>query len=185
MLVGMHPHLDHVFSRLDRSRDSLRAAVELVAAPLRRERPGADRWSTAEVLEHLSIVERIITGRIAEALDAARVGGLADEAGTRSPLPDAIEARMADRGNKREAPEPSRPTGALDAGAAWDAVESGHARLRTLIADADGLALSLVTVAHPVFGSMTVYQWIELMAAHEARHTEQIREIARALAGSA
>jgi hypothetical protein len=28
---------------------------------------------------------------------------------------------------------------------------------------------------------MNVYQWVELMAAHEGRHTEQIKEIAAAL----
>jgi hypothetical protein len=180
----MHPHLEDVFSRLDRSRAALRAAVDSVAVPLRQQRPAPERWSAAEVLEHLSIVERIFTGRIADALDAARAGGLAGEAGGRTPLPDAVEARMADRANRRDAPEPSRPSGTLDVAAAWDAVERGHEQLRTLIADADGLALSLVTVAHPAFGTMTVYQWVELMAAHEARHTEQIKEIARTFAGS-
>ena len=37
---------------------------------------------------------------------------------------------------------------------------------------------------HPFFGAMTVYQFIELIAAHEGRHTEQITEIGRTLAGS-
>ena len=35
-------------------------------------------------------------------------------------------------------------------------------------------------VCEPFFGTMTVYQWVELMAAHEGRHTKQIREIAAA-----
>ena len=40
-------------------------------------------------------------------------------------------------------------------------------------------------LTHPFFGTMTLYQFVELMAAHEGRHTEQIKDIARALAGSA
>ena len=60
MLVGMHPHLHDVFSRLDQSRAALAAAVDTIAPPLRQQRPDADRWSAAEVLEHLSIVERIV-----------------------------------------------------------------------------------------------------------------------------
>jgi DinB family protein len=179
----MHPHLLDVFSRLDRSRAALGTAVESIAAPRRQERPGPDRWSAAEVLEHLSMVERIFTGRIADAIAAARAGGLVHETDGRLPLADTIEARMSDRVNKRSAPDVARPTGTLDAAEAWQAVESGHQKLRTLVADADGLALSGVTLEHPAFGTMSVYQFVELMAAHEARHAEQIKEIARALAG--
>lgn len=177
----MHPHLIDVFARLDATRAALGAAVDTIPATLRQQRPGPDQWSAAEVLEHLSMVEQIFTGRVADALDAARAGGLAAEAGDRLPLPDAVETRMADRVNKRSAPDAARPTGTLDAAAAWAAVESGHQRLRGLVESADGLALSQVTLTHPFFGTMTVYQFVELIAAHEGRHTEQIKEIARAL----
>ena len=180
----MHPHLLDVFSRLDRSRAALGAAVESIAPPLRQQRPDPDRWSAAEVLEHLSMVERIFTGRIADAVAAARAGGLAEETADRSPLADTIETRMADRVNRRNAPDVARPTGTLDAAAAWAAVEGGHQRLRALVGDADGLALGEVTIEHPFFGALSVYQFVELMAAHEARHTEQINEIGRTLAAT-
>jgi len=51
-------------------------------------------------------------------------------------------------------------------------VDSGDAR--------DGTFPCPKAKAHPFFGTLTIYQWIELMAAHEGRHTEQIREIAAA-----
>jgi hypothetical protein len=180
----MHPHLLDVFSRLDASRAALGAAVESIAAPLRQQRPGPERWSVAEVLEHLSIVERLFTGRVADAIDAARAGGLAGETADRLPLPDDIEARMANRANKRSSPEVALPTGTLDAAAAWKALESGHQRLRALVEEVDGLALSGVMLTHPFFGTLTVYQFVELMAAHEGRHTEQIKDIARSFAGA-
>jgi hypothetical protein len=62
------------------------------------------------------------------------------------------------------------------------AIEEGHRRLQVLAADADGLALGEVSFDHPFFGPMTVYQWVELMAAHEGRHTDQIKEIAAIVA---
>lgn len=185
MLGSMHPHLTAVFSRLDRSREALGAAVESIAVPLRQQRPGPEQWSAAEVLEHVSIVERIFSDRVAAAVADARAVGLARETGDRAPLPAAIETRMADRVNKRTATEAARPSGTLDAAAAWDVVETGHRRLRALAEDADGLALGQVTIEHPFFGRLTIYQFVELMAAHESRHTEQIREIGRALSGSA
>jgi len=148
---------------------------------MQRQRPAPERWSAAEVLEHLTLVERIFGGRIVNALDAAR-SGLSSEAHPRVPLPDAIEERMSDRVNKRQAPETAKPTGTVDVASGWAALESNHSALRGALAACDGLALSQVTLDHAFFGTMNVYQWVELMAAHEGRHTEQIREIATALA---
>jgi hypothetical protein len=177
----MHSHLEQVFSRLDAARAALRAAIDTVPESARTVKPAPDRWSAAEVVEHLSIVERIFGERIEQAIQA-RAAGLDREAAERVQLPDAIVARMADRVNKRQAVEAARPTGALSCDAAWAAFVQGHERVRAAVGAADGLALGEVTVDHPFFGTLTIYQWIELMAAHEARHTEQIKEIASALA---
>lgn len=176
----MHTHLTDVLARLDEARASLRGAIDTVPSPLQRQRPGPDRWSAAEVLEHLTLVEHVFSGRIVKAIDAARSSGLATEAHPRAALPDSVAQRMSDRLNKRQAPEPAQPTGTIDVATGWAALENGHATLRAALAGCDGLALSQVTLDHPFFGAMTVYQWVELMAAHEARHTEQIKEIAAA-----
>ena len=78
----MHPHALDVFSRLDTARAALRAAVDQVPPALRQQRPGPDRWSAAEVIEHISIVERMFGGRVTEAILAARgTGFLATRAG--------------------------------------------------------------------------------------------------------
>jgi hypothetical protein len=176
----MHTHLTDVLARLDEARASLRAAIDTVPSSLQRQRPGPDRWSAAEVLEHLTLVEQIFGGRIVKAIDAACSTGLGTEAHPRAALPDPVAQRMSDRVNKRQAPEPARPTGAIDVAAGWAALETVHATLRASLAGCDGLALSQVTLDHPFFGVMSVYQWVELMAAHEERHTEQIKEIAAA-----
>jgi hypothetical protein len=177
----VHPHLEHVFSRLDQSRGALRQAVDAVPPAARQTRPAPDRWSTAEVVEHLSMVERLFTDRIAHELQP-RIGDLVRENADRAKLPDTIEARMADRVNRRTAPDTAQPSGELACDDAWARLEEGHARLRTIVGAADGLALGQVMLEHRFFGTLTIYQWIELMAAHEGRHTEQIREIAHALA---
>jgi DinB superfamily len=177
----MHTHLTEVLSRLDSARATLRGAIDAIPPAMHRQRPAADRWSAAEVLEHLTLVENIFGGRIIKALDAAR-SGLSTEAHPRAPLPEAIEQRMGDRVNKRQAPEPAQPTGKVDVATGWTTLEGTHSNLRTALTGCDGLALSQVTLDHPFFGTMNVYQWVELMAAHEGRHTEQIREIGAALA---
>ena len=177
----MHTHLTDVLSRLDTARATLRGALDAIPPAMQRQRPDADRWSAAEVLEHLTLVEKIFGGRIVNALETARAG-LSPEAHPRAPLPEAVEQRMGDRVNKRQAPEPARPTGTVDVATGWATLEGNHSHLRAALAGCDGLALSQVTLDHPFFGTMNVYQWVELMAAHEGRHTEQIKEIAAAFA---
>ena len=76
------------------------------------------------------LVERLFGGRIVKAIDAARSTGLAAEAHGRTPLPDAVEQRMVDRVNKRQAPEPARADRAVDVPTGWAALESNHANLR-------------------------------------------------------
>lgn len=178
----MHPHLSQVFSRLDEARASLHSALDRIPASLRRQRPATDRWSAAEVIEHLTIVERAFTGRVVGAIEAARAAGLGTEAGPREPLPAAVTARMADRVNTRSAPEAFKPTGTIESRESWAQLEQGHRRLQVSVAAADGLALNTVTADHHAFGTLSVYQWIELMAAHETRHVGQLDDIAAALA---
>ena len=113
----MHTHLTEVLSRLDTARGALRGAIDAIPAAMHRQRPAPDRWSAAEVLEHLTLVERIFGGRIVNALGAAR-SGLSPEAQPRAPLPDP------------ETPAPVRflPT--------WDAVLLVHARRTGVLPDA-------------------------------------------------
>jgi hypothetical protein len=177
----MHPHLEQVFARLDRSRAALRTAIDSVPAETRTARPAPEQWSVAEVVEHLSIVERMFGDRLAKALNAA-AEALGPEQAARAPLPDPIEVRMADRINKRKAVDAAQPRGAVSCDEAWAAIGREHQRLREVVGRGDGLALGEVTSDHPFFGTLSVYQWIELIAAHESRHTEQIKEIAAALA---
>jgi hypothetical protein len=175
----MHPYTAAIFDRLSAARAGLRMAVEAVPPQARGHRPAPDRWSVNDVLEHLSLVETRFTQQIASAIDAARQEGLGPEqAPERASLSTDIETLVANRENRRQAPEPVRPQGQLDASTAWQRVEQSRAVLRDTIAAADGLALSTVTTAHPFFGSLTVYQFAELIAAHEGRHTKQVAEIA-------
>ena len=174
----MHAYLTEVFARLDAQRAALRAAVECVPPGRRSQRPAPDRWSVAEVLEHLSLVETRFTHWVAKAIDEAVETGLGPEHAERAPLSAEIEAVQRDRTRPRTAPPPVIPGGTLDDSAAWAALEGARETFRKVVTAADGLALSGVTFAHPAFGTMNVYQWVEFVALHEARHTAQITEIA-------
>jgi len=176
----MHSHLSDALAALDASRLALREAMASLPADLRTERPGPDRWSPVEIVEHLSLVETrfsaVVGGKIAEAR-----AGLDPESEPRTPLPEKIRSMLADRTGKRTAPEAAVPSGSLSESAAWAAAGKAREAFRDSLLSADGLALSGVIHDHPFFGPLNVYQWVELIAAHEMRHVEQVREAAAQL----
>jgi uncharacterized damage-inducible protein DinB len=174
----MHPHVAGVFKQLGDARAKLREAVDTVPMDLRSRRPGDDRWSVNEILEHLSLVEQRFAALIAMRIAEAREVGLGAEQDARDPFPPALRRMFDDRANRRSAPEAVHPTGGLDHAAAWAAVERSRALMRDTVQGADGLALSRVIHNHPVFGTLNVYQLVELVANHEVRHSKQIAGIA-------
>jgi hypothetical protein len=172
----MHSQLAEVFAALDASRAALRDAMARLPPPLQRARPAPERWSPLEVLEHLALTDGRFTRTLGVKITAAVAGGLATETGVREALPAAISTRVADRTAPRPAPQDLNPSGMLDERATWEFADAARAQLREAVLHGDNLALSTVVHEHAAFGALTVYQWVEFIAAHELRHVEQIRE---------
>jgi hypothetical protein len=177
----MHQHLIDVLATLDASRQALRESLEAIPHSVRTVRPAPDRWSPVDIVEHLALVEKrfstVVGGKISDALGA----GLEPEDQTREPLPERIRTLLGDRTGKRTAPEAAVPSGSMDERAAWEVAEHARAGFRAAVLSADGRALSRVIHEHPFFGPLNVYQWVELIAAHEMRHVAQVREAAAQL----
>jgi uncharacterized damage-inducible protein DinB len=181
----MHPRTEEVIKYLDAERSKLREAVELVPLALRDQSPGTDRWSVAQVLQHLAIIEKRIGRGMIKWIADARAGGLGPEIETSSILNSLPLQLIADRSQPRNAPEEVRPRGDIDAASAWTALEQTRAALRTAILAGDGLALSAVVQPHPVLGPINLYQWALFVGSHETRHTGQVIEIAEQLSADA
>jgi hypothetical protein len=181
----MHPRLEEVLNYLDTERSSLREAVDLVPPALRDESPGSDRWSVGQVLQHLVMIEKRIGRGMTKWVLDARDGGLGPETETSSVMNSLPLELIADRTERKSAPEQVRPRGDLDAASAWTALEQTRAALRAGVLAGDGLALGEVIQPHLVLGPINLYQWLLFVGGHEARHTAQVREIAAELnAGS-
>jgi len=166
-----------LFAYLSVRRSALREAVDLVPEALRSQPPEPGRWSVADVLEHLALVEGRFTTTLANRLAEARAEGLAEERETSGIVGTFDQAGVLDRTSKREAPEVVRPQG-LDWRSAWSRLEETRRSFLDVFLSADGLALADVAYVHPRLGSLNLYQWGVWMGAHEGRHTEQVREIA-------
>jgi uncharacterized damage-inducible protein DinB len=177
----MNPRLQEVLDYLDAERSALHEAIELVPTELRNQQPGPDRWSVAQVLQHLVIIEKRIGMGMTKWVADAKAAGVGPEGETSSVLNSLDLALIADRSRRRNAPDEVRPNGDLDAASAWTALEQTRAALRAGVLPGDGLALGEVIQPHPVLGPINLYQWLLFVGSHEVRHTGQVREIAAEL----
>lgn len=178
----MHPRTTELLDYLDTHRSALRAALDSLPPELLSRRPLPERWSVAEVLEHLGLVERRITGLLAARIAAAREEGLGPELETGSLLSTLDLSSVLDRGSSIAASEALLPREGLDADTAWRALEAARRELRAMLIANDGLALGEVVQTHGRLGVLNIYQWILFIGGHESRHTVQIQEIAATLA---
>jgi hypothetical protein len=173
----MSPRIAELLQHLEANRLALRATVDDVPPARRGRRPGPDRWSVAEVLEHLAIVEGRVTSRLTAALAAARASGIAADDNTSSVVDRSFLDRVADRTNRFKTSEAGEPKDGLSADAAWGHLEKTRAAFLELLQSGDGLALDGIAAPHPFFGTLSFYQWAVFLAAHDTRHAAQIREI--------
>ena len=181
----MHPRIEEVINYLDTERSALGKAVESVPPELRDKQPGADRWSVAQVLQHLMIIEKRIGLGMTKWVTDARTGGIGPETETASVMNSLPLELIIDRSQRRTSPEEVRPSGDIDAASAWAALEKSRETLRAAFLVGDGMALSQVIQPHPVLGPINLYQWMLFVGSHEIRHTAQVIEIAEQLsAGS-
>jgi len=178
----MHPRTEELLHHLDENRAALRAAVEAIPSSLRETRPAPDRWSVAEVLEHLSRVEEGLTRLLASKLAEAQMTGALEPERETGPVVDSIPRQLVlDRSRRVTAGERVLPRGQMNAVAGLAALDSSRAKLRDLIITYDGMSLGTVSHPHPVLGEINGYQWFAFIGAHEARHTAQIQEIGETL----
>ena len=173
-----NPRLAEVLDYLTAQRARLLDAVDRVPAGRREERPAAGRWSAAEVLDHLARVEVALAGRIEALAREGRAAGVPDEASTASVLGCMDGFPFLDRSKPLTARGPNVPAERVTMAEARRALTASRRTLETALEVADGLALERVKAPHPVGMELDGYQWAMFVGQHEARHAQQVIEIA-------
>jgi uncharacterized damage-inducible protein DinB len=165
-----------IVTTLEKSRQDLHSALEGIDEAEARLRPAEGRWSVLECLEHVATAERRFLGRLESAGQLESPIDPQREAG--------VLAMVTDRSPRRQAPEMVQPSGRFaslaEALADFDATranvirfaETRHAELRALGSQ------------HPLFGQVTGYELMLIIAGHACRHAAQIREARAAVAGA-
>jgi DinB superfamily len=138
-------------------------------------KPAPDRWSIAEVMEHLAAAEDILRTMTQEKVMTTPEIAPRDPAELKK-IDEGVLAQLPDRSHKIQAPEPLRPTNRF--GSPADAEKhflesraTTEAYLKTT-PDLRGHA-----VDSPMGVKLDGYEWILLIAGHSERHTKQMLEV--------
>jgi len=162
-----------IIEKLNAVRAGLESAAGVIPAELWGKQPRPGAWSAAEVMAHLTMVEGKITKGAARLVRSA-------------PLPVPfwkrlhIPAQLAEwRGFRAKTPLPLDRNLLADKEVTLARLAELRRGTLALLEEHRGRELSAYRWKHPFFGSLNYYSWFKMIAHHEARHTKQLREIAK------
>ena len=135
-------------------------------------KPAPERWSIAQVMEHIAAAEDFLRNLDAEQVMKAPAGEPGRDV---KKTDEAVLARVPDRTNKAQAPEPLQPSNRFGSPEASlkHFVES-RATTEEFLKNTSGLRDH---VMESPMGKLDGYEFILLVAAHSERHTKQILEV--------
>ena len=142
-------------------------------------KPAPDRWSIAEVVEHMALAQELVLGPIREQLAKAPAN---PNLNTKQ-VDAMVLSQFPDRTSKFKAPEMLQPTGRWTPAAALDRLLKDCASLAAYLESTPDLrqhameAAPLKAISKGAYDSMDGYEWILAAGAHIERHTKQILEV--------
>jgi hypothetical protein len=160
---------------LEATRDAFLQSIAGLSEKQWRFKPGPDRWSVAEVSEHIAVSESALFGMVRDKImtSPADPSKRAEVAGK----DEIVLQRVPDRSHKAQAPEFLKPTNRWatreETTKAFE--DSRKATMDYVRTTNDDLRDHFGP--HPLLGPLDAYQWILLISAHSERHTKQIEEV--------
>ncbi len=164
--------LDPTLTKLARAQAAFFRAADAVPPEHWNTQPHANEWSAGELVAHLVMVERAVVGG-ADRISQKIPKSIPFHKRFHIPI-WIVESRMI----RRKTPIP------LDQGLIGTKeemlAELRAARERTLafMEETKDRDLSAYCWEHGFLGMLNIYEWFEMIAAHEIRHTKQMKEIA-------
>ncbi len=172
--------IDQALNYFDRAAQAIVEATSGLSPAQWQFKPAPDRWSQAEILEHLVIVHDRLMGPVrAQLLQSPPPPADRD-----SRLVDAIILeKVPQRSLRAHAPEFVHPTGRMSPAEAIESLNRSYARLREFVQTTPDLrehAIDSPPLRFLTNGEHTLmdgFQMALLLAGHDLRHTAQLREV--------
>jgi len=158
---------------LEQTRDAVLAASKGLSEAQWNFKQAPDRWSVAEVTEHIAAAEDFIMDMVREKVMKAPARTEADDV---KAIDEMILQKIPDRSAKLQAPEPLRPNNRF--GSPKDSLKHfTESRAKTIKFLKETKDLRLHAADSPLGKKLDGYQWVLFVAAHSERHTKQLNEV--------
>jgi hypothetical protein len=169
--------LSPIVAKLNNTRTVFLRTADGISCEQWSAKPGSDEWSAAELVAHLVLVEHGIVDTASRVIE-------------KSPKPFPAWQRLhlplwlAEVRILRL----KSPTAMVPTSSSLGAKESMLNKLQQtreaslhFLDDTKARQLDAYCWKHPFLGRLNFYEWFEMIAAHELRHTRQLRQIASRL----
>jgi hypothetical protein len=166
---------DHALQYLESTKKGVLEATKGLSEAQWNFKPAPERWSVAEVMEHLAAAEDLLRGMTQEQVMKTPAIPARDPAELKK-IDESVIAMVPDRSHKADAPEPLRPTNRFGspAEAQKHFLESRATTEEYLKSTPD---LRAHAVDSPMGMKLDGYEWVLLIAGHSERHTKQMLEV--------
>lgn len=160
---------------LEETRQKFLASLQDLSEAQWKFKPAPDRWSVAEVAEHIALSEDLILGLITGQI--MKSPAAPEKKAAVKGKEEMLRKMLPNRSQKAQAPEVLKPTNrwATQAELVKDFQASRDKTVKYVQTTQDDLRSHFGP--HPVFKDLDGYQWLFLLAGHSERHTEQIKEV--------
>jgi hypothetical protein len=164
---------DRAIQYLESTKQGVLDATQGLSAAQWNFKPAPDKWSVAEVTEHIAAAEDFIRGIVVEKVMVAPARPAGEDVAAIDMM---VMQSIPDRSHKAQAPEPLKPSNRFG---------SPEGSLKHFV-DARATTEDFLTktpnlrnhaVDSPLNKKLDGYQWILYIAAHSERHTKQILEV--------
>lgn len=168
-------------SEIYEANNKIRARLKETVSNLTDEQanflPEGEKWSAANLVEHIAIVENGITRISAKLLTEAQAAGAAAAGGEAKISEDFLQKLSQGRTQKFEAPERVHPSGKWTIAESLAKLDENRRKLEELRPLFESVECSDFKFPHPAFGDMSAHEWLALIGGHEFRHIEQIKKV--------
>ena len=164
---------DSALKYLESTRQGVVDATQGLSANQWNFKPGPDRWSIAEVVEHIAAAEDYLEGNVTTKV--MKAPARKENADVKA-IDEMVLKGVPDRSHKAQAPEPLKPTNRFGSPeAALKHFLESRQRTEDFLKSTNDLRAHATD--SPMGKQLDAYQWILFIAAHSDRHTKQIVEV--------
>ena len=165
--------LNRAVDYLEKTRAGVLAATKGLSEAQWNFKPAPDRWSAAEVTEHIAAAEDFLMAMVHDKVMTAPARTEKEDV---KAIDDLVLKAVPDRTQKLKAPEPLIPTNRFHT-AKDSLAHFKENRAKTLSFLKDTKDLREHAIDSPLGKKLDGYEWVLFIAAHSERHTKQINEV--------